>query len=129
MNLYNAAKRFNTQLAADAYTGDTFMCQFEPMSFSKIDGVSIEKRQLSVEPTVAIPPNIGPTGSASAPHTMYYGRKIVHIALAGPAGAGRVAVRYGSGWTRLDDFLRRTGAAEARAFGEMVRSIPFVWYF
>jgi hypothetical protein len=43
MNLYNAAKRFNTQLAADAYTGGTFMCQFEPMSFSKIDGVSIEK--------------------------------------------------------------------------------------
>ena len=56
MNLYNAAKRFNTQLAADAYTGGTFMCQFEPMSFSKIDGVSIEKRQISVEPTVAIPP-------------------------------------------------------------------------
>ena len=42
MNLYNAAKRFNTQLAADAYTGGTFMCQFEPMSFSKVDGVSIE---------------------------------------------------------------------------------------
>ena len=46
MNLYSAAKRFNTQLAADAYTGGTFMCQFEPMSFSKVDGVSILKRSI-----------------------------------------------------------------------------------
>lgn len=57
MNLYNAAKRFNTQLASDAYNpATTFLCQYEPMSFSKIEGVQIFKRQISVEPTVTVPP-------------------------------------------------------------------------
>lgn len=55
MRLYDAARIADTVTASDAYTGDTFLCQFEPMSFSKIDGVSILKRQASIAPTVAIP--------------------------------------------------------------------------
>jgi len=56
MRLYDAAKRFNTTTASDAYGTDTFLCQYEPMSFNKIDGVAIQKRSISVEPTVTIPP-------------------------------------------------------------------------
>lgn len=57
MRLYDAARRFDNLVATDAYDpGTTFLCQYEPMSFSKIDGVSIFKRTVSVAPTVAIPP-------------------------------------------------------------------------
>ena len=57
MRLKSAAGRFDTTLASDAYNpATTFLCQYEPMSFSKIEGVQIFKRQVSVKPTVAIPP-------------------------------------------------------------------------
>lgn len=57
MRLHAAAKRFDDTLAADAYNPSvTFMCQFEAMSFSKIDGVAIRKRQISVEPSTLVPP-------------------------------------------------------------------------
>ncbi len=55
MNLYNVARYGDRVIGRDAYGSDTFMLQFEPMSFSKIDGVSILKRQISVAPTVTIP--------------------------------------------------------------------------
>lgn len=55
MKLAAAAKLGNTTVATDAYGTDTFLCQFEPMSFSKIDGVSILKRQISLAPDVILP--------------------------------------------------------------------------
>lgn len=56
MRLSDAANRFNTTVAADAYDSSfSFLIQFEPMSFSKIDGVSILKRQISISPNVAVP--------------------------------------------------------------------------
>lgn len=56
MKLANAANKFNTTVAADAYTpAVTFMCQYDPLSFSKVDGVQIRKRQISVAPDVVLP--------------------------------------------------------------------------
>lgn len=56
MKLTSAANKFNTTVASDSYDNSVeFMVQFEPMSFSKIDGVSIMKRQLSVSPGVVVP--------------------------------------------------------------------------
>lgn len=55
MKLSQIVHRFNDTLATDAYGTDTFMCQFEPLSFSKIDGVAIKKRQITVTPDVAVP--------------------------------------------------------------------------
>ena len=54
--LQRAANKYNDLVAADAYTpATTFLCQFEPMSFSKIDGVAVRKRQISIAPDVTLP--------------------------------------------------------------------------
>lgn len=56
MKLTSAANKFNTTVASDSYDSSVeFMVQFEPMSFSKIDGVSIMKRQLSISPGTVVP--------------------------------------------------------------------------
>lgn len=56
MKLLAAANKFNTTIAFDSYnSAHTFMVQFEPMTFSKIDGVSIRKRQVSLDPTIIVP--------------------------------------------------------------------------
>ena len=55
MRLYRAARLGDTVTATDAYGTDTFDCGFEPMSFNKIDGVSITKRQISVAPGTVMP--------------------------------------------------------------------------
>lgn len=55
MRLLDAARRFDTTTATDAYSAATFKCQFEVLSYSKIDGVAVKKRQISTAPGVAIP--------------------------------------------------------------------------
>ncbi len=55
MRLRDAAKRFDDTLASDAYSSATFKCQFEVLSYSKIDGVAVKKRQISTAPDVTIP--------------------------------------------------------------------------
>ena len=56
MRLHAAANRFNSTQASDAYNPSIkFMCQFEAMNFSKIDGVAVRKRQISVAPDVVVP--------------------------------------------------------------------------
>lgn len=54
--LQRASNKYNDLQAADAYTPTSiFLCQFEPMSFSKIDGVAVRKRQISIAPGVTLP--------------------------------------------------------------------------
>ena len=55
MRLLDAARRFDTTTATDAYIAATFKCQFEVLAYSKIDGVAVKKRQISTAPGVAIP--------------------------------------------------------------------------
>jgi len=55
MDLHSAAMRFDDTTATDAYSSDTFKCQFEVLSYSKIDGVAVKKRQISTGPDVTIP--------------------------------------------------------------------------
>lgn len=55
MKLANIANKGNTQLATDAYGSATFYCQFEPLSYSKVDGVAVRKRLISAAPSVTIP--------------------------------------------------------------------------
>ena len=55
MRLRKAAVKFDTLVGKDAYGSATFLCQYEPMSFAKIDGVSVRKRQISAAPSVAMP--------------------------------------------------------------------------
>ena len=56
MRLSRAANRFNDMLAADAYAPTvTFLVQFEPVSYSKLDGVQVRKRSTSIAPDVVIP--------------------------------------------------------------------------
>lgn len=56
MRLSKAANKFNNLVVADAYTpATTLKVQFDPMSFTKIEGVSIRKRQVSAAPDVTMP--------------------------------------------------------------------------
>ncbi len=56
MRLSRAADRFNDMIAADAYAPTvTFLVQFEPVSYSKLDGVQVRKRSTSIAPDVVIP--------------------------------------------------------------------------
>jgi hypothetical protein len=55
MDLERVARRFDTTVATDAYSTDTFLCQFEVLSYSKIDGVAVKKRQISTDENVTIP--------------------------------------------------------------------------
>ena len=55
MKLSVAANMANTTLATDAYGTATFLCQFEPITLTKIDGVSVTKRSISVAPDVVMP--------------------------------------------------------------------------
>ena len=55
MRLLDAARRFDTTTATDAYSATTFKCQFEVLAYSKIDGVAVKKRQISTASSVTIP--------------------------------------------------------------------------
>ena len=55
MKLSNAARMGDTVVASDAYGTAQVMVQYDPMSFAKIDGVSVRKRQISAAPSVAMP--------------------------------------------------------------------------
>lgn len=57
MRLHRVAEKFDNTLARDAYDTDavTFKVQFDPLSFSKVDGVAIKKRQISAAPGVGMP--------------------------------------------------------------------------
>jgi len=57
MRLTQVANKFNTMPVVDAYNPSIkFMAQFDPMSFSKIDGVSVRKRTISIAPSIQVPP-------------------------------------------------------------------------
>lgn len=55
MRLSRVARKFDNVVAQDAYGTDTFMVQYEPMSFSKIDGTSVTKRMVSAAPEIVMP--------------------------------------------------------------------------
>ena len=55
MDLDRIARWLDKTLATDAYSDDTFLCQFENLSYSKIDGVAIKKRTISTAGDVIIP--------------------------------------------------------------------------
>ena len=55
MRLHSTATKFDNTVAKDAYSDATFPCQFEILSYSKIDGVAVKKRQISTGPDVVIP--------------------------------------------------------------------------
>lgn len=55
MRLYQAARLADDTVATDAYGADTFNVQYDPLSYAKIDGVAVKKRQISVAPTVTMP--------------------------------------------------------------------------
>lgn len=45
----------DTVEAVDAYGSATFKVQYDPLSYTKIDGVSVRKRSISASPEVAMP--------------------------------------------------------------------------
>lgn len=55
MRLHTAARKFDNTVAKDAYSDAEFNCQFEILSYSKIDGVAVKKRQISTGPDVSVP--------------------------------------------------------------------------
>lgn len=55
MRLHRVARKFDNVVAQDAYGTATFMVQYEPMSFSKIDGTSVTKRMVSAAPEITMP--------------------------------------------------------------------------
>jgi len=55
MRLYRAARLADDTVATDAYGTATINVQYEPLSYAKIDGVAVKKRQISVAPTVTMP--------------------------------------------------------------------------
>jgi hypothetical protein len=55
MDLERVARRFDTTVATDAYSAATFLCQFEVLSYSKIDGVAVKKRTISTAEDVVVP--------------------------------------------------------------------------
>ena len=55
MKLQSAALMGDTVVASDAYGTAQVMVGFDPLSYSKIDGVAVRKRQISAAPSVAMP--------------------------------------------------------------------------
>ena len=55
MKLQSAARMGDTVVASDAYGTAQVMVGFDPLSYSKIDGVAVRKRQISAAPSVAMP--------------------------------------------------------------------------
>lgn len=55
MRLYSAARLADDTVATDAYGTDTIKVQYDALSYAKIDGVAVKKRQISVAPTVTMP--------------------------------------------------------------------------
>lgn len=55
MKLHDAARIADDTLATDSYGTDTLLCQFEVLSYSKIDGVAVKKRQISTAPNTTMP--------------------------------------------------------------------------
>ena len=55
MKLQSAARMGDTVVASDAYGTAQVMVGFDQLSYSKIDGVAVRKRQISAAPSVAMP--------------------------------------------------------------------------
>lgn len=55
MKLQSAARMGDTVVASDAYGTAQVMVQYDPMSYSKIDGAQVTKRMVSAAPSVAMP--------------------------------------------------------------------------
>lgn len=55
MKLSNAARMGDTVVATDAYGTASVMVQYDPLSYSKIDGAQVTKRMVSAAPSVAMP--------------------------------------------------------------------------
>lgn len=55
MRLHDAARMGDTVLVTHSYGSETFVCQFDPLNLTKIDGVSVTKRVLSIAPDVTLP--------------------------------------------------------------------------
>lgn len=55
MRLAKAARFGDKTPATDAYGTASFLCQIEPLSLFKIDGVAVRKRSMSCAPDVAMP--------------------------------------------------------------------------
>lgn len=55
MKLSRAAGMADTVTASDAYGTATFLVQYDPLSYSKVDGVQVRKRQISTAPSVVMP--------------------------------------------------------------------------
>lgn len=55
MKLADAARRGDTLTATDAYGTDTIKVQFDPLNLTKLDGVAVRKRVLSIAPDVVLP--------------------------------------------------------------------------
>lgn len=55
MRLKNIANKYNRTLAGDAHGVATFMCQVDPTSYFKVDGVAIRKKVMTCAPDVVIP--------------------------------------------------------------------------
>ena len=55
MRLYNAARMGDKVVATDAYGTAQIMVQYDPLSYSKVDGTNVTKRMLSVAPSVVMP--------------------------------------------------------------------------
>lgn len=56
MKLARAAQYFDDTDAADAYNAAvTFKVQYEPLAYSKVDGVAIRKRSISTAPDLSMP--------------------------------------------------------------------------
>ena len=55
MKLSKVAGYFDNLVGQDAYGTATFLCQFEPLAYSKIDGVAVRKRQISTVEGVTMP--------------------------------------------------------------------------
>ena len=55
MKLSQAARMGDTVVATDAYGTASVMVQYDPLSYAKVDGVAVRKRQISVDPSVTMP--------------------------------------------------------------------------
>ena len=55
MKLFNAARMADNVVATDAYGTAQVLVQYDPLSYSKVDGTNVTKRMLSAAPSVVMP--------------------------------------------------------------------------
>lgn len=109
MRLHQAASRFDTTLALDAYDRQRgFRCQLEPFDYVKIDGSAVKRRVMSTAPEVSLPVR----------HTINIGGQVYLVGEPSADHWGGSKIRNRYVLQGVDEYM------QVRSFGQALAALP-----